>query len=101
MRPSSPWLTVPLDGFVVTAGAPVAYRSSAAAWRQFCGRCGTPLSWQAVDNPRLIDVAIATLDDPAPLELEPARLVRAEIPWFDTADHLPRCPTNQRPAPAR
>ena len=25
------WLTVPLDGFVVTAGGPVTYRSSAAA----------------------------------------------------------------------
>lgn len=95
------WLTVPLDGFVVTAGAPVAYRSSAAAWRRFCGRCGTPLSWQAVDNPRLIDVAIATLDDPAAIEPGLHIWTESRIPWFDTADHLPRCPTNQRPAPAR
>ena len=92
------WLSVPADGLVVTAGSPATYRSSAAAQRRFCGRCGTPLSWQSDDNPRLIDVSIATLDDPAAIGPGLHIWTESRIPWFDTADALPRCPTNQRPA---
>lgn len=40
------WMTVPVAGFEVTAGAPAAYRSSEPAFRHFCGRCGTPLTWR-------------------------------------------------------
>src|ERR1700720_1002323 len=58
------WLTVPLDAFVVTAGNPVAYRSSEKAFRHFCGSCGTPLTWREADNPRLVDLSIASLDHP-------------------------------------
>ena len=36
------WLTVPLAAFEVSSGNPVAYRSSAKAFRHFCGACG----WQ-------------------------------------------------------
>src|SRR5271157_1375739 len=52
------WLTVPLAAFAVTAGNPLAYHSSAKAVRHFCGGCGTPLTWRASDNPRLVDVSI-------------------------------------------
>ena len=63
-RPVVAWLTVPLDAFAVTAGNPVAYRSSAKAFRHFCGGCGTPLTWREADNPRLVDISIASLDNP-------------------------------------
>jgi hypothetical protein len=59
------WLAVSRSGFSITAGDHIAYNSSAKPIRFFCGRCGTPLTWQAIDNPLLIDVGIATLDDPA------------------------------------
>ena len=94
------WLTVPYASFTVIAGNPAPYRSSTAASRQFCGRCGTPLTWQAVDNPLLIDVSIATLDDPAPVEPSLHIWTESRIPWFETADHLPRYPTNERPSSA-
>jgi hypothetical protein len=57
------------------------------------------LTWQAIDNPRLIDVGIATLDDPA---VEPSLHIWTEsrIAWFETADQLPRYPTNERPSAA-
>ena len=61
------WLTVPLDAFAVTKGDPVAYRSSAKAFRHFCGSCGTPLTWREADNPRLVDISIASLDNPEAL----------------------------------
>jgi hypothetical protein len=91
------WLTVPLDSFAVTAGSPVAYASSAKALRHFCGECGTPLSWRALDNPRLVDISIATLDNPEGVEPALHLWTESQIPWFEIADHLPRYATNERP----
>jgi hypothetical protein len=65
-----------------------------------CGRCGTPLTWQAIDNPLLIDVSISSLDDPASVEPSLHIWTESRIAWFDTADRLPRYPTNERPKSA-
>ncbi len=94
------WLTVPRTGFSITAGDPVAYNSSAKAIRCSCGRCGTPLTWQAIDSPGLIDVGIATLDDPAAVEPSLHIWTESRIAWFETGDYLPRYPTNERPSSA-
>ena len=91
------WLTVPLYSFSVTAGKPVAYASSAKALRHFCGGCGTPLTWRALDNPRLVDISIASLDNPAAVEPALHLWTESQISWFEIADHLPRYPTNERP----
>ena len=72
------WLTVPLDAFVVTAGNPVAYRSSAKAFRHFCGSFGS------LDNPEAVAPTMHVWTD-------------SRIAWFETADNLPRYPTNDRP----
>jgi hypothetical protein len=91
------WLTVAVDSFAVTAGSPVAYASSAQALRHFCGGCGTPLTWRAPDNPRLVDISIASLDKPEAVEPALHLWTESQIPWFEIADHLPRYPTNERP----
>jgi hypothetical protein len=93
------WLTVPLAGFRVTAGAPAAYRSSARAFRHFCGTCGTPLTWREAENPTSVDVSIATLDDPAAVTPNFHLWTESRITWFDTADRLPRSPDDKRPEP--
>jgi hypothetical protein len=92
------WLTVRRADFLITAGNPHDYRSSSKAIRCFCGRCGTPLTWRAVANPVLIDVSIASLDDPATVAPSFHLWTESRIGWFDTPDHLPRYPTNERPA---
>lgn len=94
------WLTVPLSGYTVTAGDPAAYRSSVKAWRHFCGSCGTPLTWREADNPQLVDISIASLDNPDAVEPTLHVWSDSRIAWFDTADHLPRYPTSERPIPA-
>ena len=94
------WLSVSCQGFSITAGDPVAYNSSAKAVRCFCGRCGTPLTWQTIENPLLIDVSISSLDDPASVEPSLHIWTESRIAWFDTADRLPRYPTNERPKSA-
>ena len=75
-------------------------RSSAKATRHFCRTCGTPLTWRGAVNPHLVDVSIATLDDPEPVEPLLHVWTESQIGWFEIADHLPRYPTNQRPRPA-
>ncbi len=94
------WVTVALAGFAVISGDPVAYRSSAKAVRHFCGSCGTPLTWRATDNPRLVDVSIVTLDNPGAVEPALHLWTDSQISWFEIADHLPRYPANERPKPA-
>jgi hypothetical protein len=93
------WLTVPLDALGVTAGDPAAYRSSAKAWRHFCARCGTPLTWREANSPRFVDVSIGGLDSPEAVEPTLHVWTESRIPWFETADHLPRYATNERPKP--
>ncbi len=93
------WLTVPVAGFELTAGAPTGFRSSAKACRHFCGACGTPLTWRKAERPRHIDVSIGSLDEP---QRAPPILhvwTDSQIAWFDTADDLPRHPRNDRPKP--
>jgi hypothetical protein len=94
------WLTVPLDSFAVTTREPAAYRSSAKAWRHFCGNCGTPLTWREAEDPRSVDVSLGTLDSPDAVGPALHLWTDSRISWFDTADHLPRYPTNERPKPA-
>lgn len=92
------WLTVPLDAFVVTAGNPVAYRSSVKAFRHFCASCGTPLTWREANNPRFVDISVASLDNPEAIAPTMHIWTDSRIAWFDTADQLPRYPTEKRPA---
>jgi hypothetical protein len=94
------WLTVPLEAFAVTAGNPAAYRSSQKAFRHFCGMCGTPLTWREAADPQFVDVSIATLDDPEPVEPLLHVWTESQISWFEIDDHLARYPTNDRPRPA-
>ena len=93
------WLTVPLDAFAVTAGEPAAYRSSEKAFRHFCAHCGTPLMWREAAHPRVVDVSIATLDDPEPVEPLLHIWTESRIGWFEINDQLPRYATDQRPLP--
>ncbi|MEZ5775416.1 MAG: GFA family protein [Hyphomicrobiaceae bacterium] len=48
------WLSAP----------PQLYRSSPAAERGFCARCGTPLTFQYLHEPGEISIALGSLDDP-------------------------------------
>jgi hypothetical protein len=91
------WLTMPLAKFAVTAGEPARYRSSTEAFRHFCGACGTPLTWRAVDNPEFVDISIATLDEPVAVVPGLHLWTESRVAWLEIADHLPRYSTNLRP----
>lgn len=89
---------VGLADFSYTAGEPAIYRSSEQGERRFCPTCGTPLEYRERDGD-FVSVNVATLDRPE--EVPPTFHIWTEsrIPWFDTADELPRHP-RFRPDPA-
>lgn len=88
--PMVAWAVLGEDQFRLTKGAATAYASSEHGRRHFCPACGTGLYYtNAVVFEGLVDVQLATLDDPglfAPTE----QIQTAErIGWMDTAHTLP------------
>ena len=58
--------------------------------RSFCQACGTPLTYEAEWCADEVHVYISTLDNPEHFEPRSHVFFIEKIPWFDTADHLPR-----------
>lgn len=68
------------------------FESSPGVHRAFCNHCGTPLSWEGDggDLGPILEIHISTFDDPNSLRPTAHAFDAERIPWFDTADRLPR-----------
>ncbi len=84
------WAQVQVEAFAYVAGEPAVYRSSATGERRFCPRCGGQLEFRRFPDPKTIEFLIATLDDPSKVAPQVHIFTESRIPWFDTADNLPR-----------
>lgn len=84
------WFTIESGSFAWTAGESRAYRSSAVYQRESCPHCGAQLVFRRSVEPRYVDVTIASLDEPSALAPEYHIWRMSRLPWFDTADTLPR-----------
>jgi hypothetical protein len=91
-----PWATVPSASFAFSAGEPARFESSPGVARAFCGRCGTPLTYQRADQPDFIDLTICSMDDPARLPPADHTWTSLKLPWLTIADGLP-CYEQARP----
>lgn len=47
------------------SGQPRIYRSSQGVVRQFCGTCGSQISYETVESPTTIDITTASMDNPS------------------------------------
>lgn len=68
------------------------YESSSGVGRAFCGKCGTPLTWEGDygDLGSIVEFHIGTFDNPDAL-IPTAHLFYPErIQWFEVDDKLPR-----------
>lgn len=83
------WTTVPRSAFVYVKGAPKVYHSSGKAQREFCPGCGTQLVFRE-HGYDAIDITTASLDDPGGIAPVEHIWCESRIPWFETADSLPR-----------
>jgi hypothetical protein len=89
------WVSVPAETFAYVRGEPRIYRSSAQARREFCPTCGTQLVFRE-DGDINIDITTASLDEPARLPPQYHIWRMSRIPWFETADSLPRHDAERR-----
>ena len=64
-----------------TRGAPASFRSSPAAYRDFCSACGTPLGFRYQDAPHM-EVTIGSLDHPETARPERNFGVESRLPWI-------------------
>ncbi|MDP2764588.1 MAG: GFA family protein [Brevundimonas sp.] len=83
-RRSFRWLTAP----------PANYRSSEAAQRGFCARCGTPLTFDGFDEPTMA-LSIASLDDPELVPMGGHCGIQSKVGWLRLNDGLPQRATGE------
>lgn len=76
------------DQVVWTSSAPDFYASSRFARRGFCGRCGTPLSFEYLTSDHM-DLSIGSLDDPANFVPGSHFAVESRIARWHADDGLP------------
>ena len=68
------------------------YASSAHGTRLFCGDCGTQLFFEDSRYPDELDIATATLDDPAAVPPTKHIWTMSQVPWVKRDDGLPAFP---------
>ncbi len=93
--PAVAWVVVRHDDFTIERGAPLAFRSSPAVERTFCGRCGTSLTYRE-DGSASIDIHTATLD--APDAFPPTREIWLDhkLAWMAPNDRFAPYPRSSR-----
>ena len=80
-----------------TRGVPTHFASSNFARRGFCGQCGTPLSFEYLDSPRM-DLSVGSLDDPGAFKPVSHFAIESRIAPWHADDRLPgeRLDQNER-----
>src|SRR4051812_49037881 len=56
------WITVKRADFRYDNGEPSRYQTETGAWRTFCQKCGTSLTYEHDDRPDEIDITTASLN---------------------------------------
>lgn len=83
------WTFFPIGTLQWSKGQPKLLKF-AGRERTFCPECGTPLSFFDPSFPSEYEVTTCSLDDPNVLPPRDHTWVEDQLPWFDTADDLPR-----------
>lgn len=73
---------IPLTAFAWTRGTPATFRSSSRADRDFCARCGTPLSYRKIDGDK-IELMCGAFDEPARVAPTYAVGTESKVAWVD------------------
>jgi hypothetical protein len=99
--PFKPWANVRVANFAWTRGTPGKFRSSSAAERGFCQRCGTPLYFAYVKRPESISITVGSLDTPGAVQLTQVDGVESRLANFDPSvlASLPTRPTSEGSPP--
>ena len=93
--PTLPFVVFRADEFEITRGSPTEFQSSPPVARTFCGRCGSPLTYETADEPDRIDVMTCSLDDPEAIPPTFHVWVSHRLAWAPIGDELPADPTTR------
>jgi len=79
------------ERFVYSEGAPVRFQSSPGVTRSFCGRCGTPLTYEGARWPGEVHVLVGSLDRPEAFPPTGNAFAEERLPWLHltTPGHEP------------
>jgi hypothetical protein len=84
------WATYPKDKVATVAGSLELIDTSPGVTRGHCARCGTSMTYEHVSRPGEVDVALASLGDPADLRPTAHIWVEDKVPWLKIDDGLPQ-----------
>jgi hypothetical protein len=96
--PSVAWVVLNFTDFAFTNGSPVIFRSSSPVLRTFCGRCGTPLTYQREAEPETIDITTTSLDSPDAFAPTREIWLSQKLVWERANDMLEQYPQTSRGA---
>ena len=82
------WIEFDPSEFKIVFGTPSRYESRPQVTRQFCGQCGTQLTYQLADEPDTIDVSACSLDNLETVSPEDHIWCSRMAPWLKFADGL-------------
>jgi hypothetical protein len=83
------WVTVNRETFSIN-GPVRTFASSPPVLRQFCGQCGTPLTYWNEELPGTIDIALTTLDKPDTMPPADHIWMEDALSWDRPADGRPQ-----------
>ena len=83
-----------------TRGTPKFFKSSEVIARDFCGDCGTPLTYRQLDNDR-VSISVGSLDDPALVPITTQYGMESHIPGVEKISQLPSQKTSDWVDPSR
>jgi hypothetical protein len=82
------WISVKRPEIEFLSGTPTIFHSSPPVTRQFCGVCGTALTYETADSPDTIDVTSASLDDPNAFPPTAEVWLEDKLTWVSTNARL-------------
>lgn len=84
--------TVPAIEFRFVAGKELLkeWESSQGYFRQFCGKCGSPILKRKTKDPENLRVRVGTLDTDPGIKLSKHIHVASKAPWIEITDGLPQ-----------
>ena len=87
--PVACFVNLPLTA-VRFSGERARYVSTPGVTRSHCARCGTPIGYETAKRPDEIDLYVNVFDKPEDFAPGSHGFEAERLPWFDTADRLPR-----------
>lgn len=88
--PAVAWAAFAEEDFRLTQGEATTFNSSGASMRSFCPKCGTGVYFRNAEHlPGIVDIQLATLDDPDAIPVQCHIQTAERIGWMAEAHGLP------------